>query len=133
MIGPGATGRWSTALIRLPPNAAAVGIEWQNAYGRQPIEFRDAELCFVAPDSRSDRPTPRGTVGLVAADPEQAAELLIDLIENYPHYRRTAAQFARSWTALHNPDRVVAELLAQRRAIPLPAKPSAVQARSLRA
>jgi hypothetical protein len=133
VIGPGARGRWSTALVRLPSSAAAVTIEWRNAYGRQPIEFRDAELCFIAPDSRSDRLTPHGAVGLVAADPDQAADLLIDLIENYPHYRQTAAQFARSWTALHNPDRVVAELLSQRRAIPLPAKPSAVQTRSLRA
>jgi hypothetical protein len=133
VIGPGANGRWSTALVRLPPQAAAVSIEWQNAYGRQPIEFRDAEICFVAADPRSDRPTPRGAVGLVAADPEQAAELLIDLIENYPHYRQTATRFARSWTALHNPDSVVAELLSQRRAIPLPAPATTSQARSLRA
>ena len=120
VVGPAASGRWSTALVRLPPRAAAVSIGSENAYGRQSIEFRDAEACFVAPNSRSDRPTPRGAVGLVASEPEQAAELLIDMIENYSHYRQTAGQFARSWSALNNPDRVVAELLSQRRAIPLP-------------
>jgi hypothetical protein len=126
-------GRWSTALVRLPAQAAAVTVEWQNAYGRQPIEFRDAELCFIAPDSRTDGATPRGAVGLVAADALQAPELLIDLVENYQHYRQTAAQFARLWTAWHNPDRVVAELLSQRRAIPLPALLSPEATRSLRA
>lgn len=120
VVGPATSGRWSTALVRVPPRAAAVAIDWQNAYSRQLIEFQDAEICFIAPESRSDRPTPRGAVGLIAAEPEQAADLLCDLIENYPHYRQTAGQFARSWCAVHNPDRVVAELLAERRAIPLP-------------
>jgi hypothetical protein len=121
VVGPATSGRWSTALVRIPPRASAVAIDWENAYGRPPMDFRDAEICFIATESRSDRPTPRGAVGQIAAEPEQAADLLIDMIENYPHYRQTAGQFARSWGALHNPDRVVAELLSQRRAIPLPA------------
>jgi hypothetical protein len=133
VIGPGLKGRWSTALVRLPPQAAAVTIEWQNAYGPpRRVEFRDAELCFIAPDPRTDRATPRGAVGLVAADPLQAPELLIDLVENYQHYRQTATQFARSWTAWHNPDRVVAELLSQRRAIPLQHKSADNDARDRR-
>lgn len=119
IIGPGSKGRWSTALVRLPLQAAAVEMTWQNAYSRHAVEFRDAELCFIANDPRSELPTPRGAVGLIAADPAQAPDLLIDLIENHAHYRQTAAQFARGWTAWHNPDRVVAELLAQRRAIPM--------------
>jgi hypothetical protein len=131
VIGPGAKGRLSTGLVHLPPNAATVAVDWQNAYGRQLVEFRGVELCFVASDSGNKRPTPRGAVGLVAADPDQAPELLIDLIENYSHYRQTAAQFARCWTAWHNPDRVVAELLSQRRALPLPAASSTAAARSL--
>ncbi|HEV3417740.1 MAG TPA: hypothetical protein VG056_13025, partial [Pirellulales bacterium] len=133
VIGPGSKGRWSTGLVRLPPNAATVAVDWQNAYGRQPVEFSDVELCFLAPDSGNRRPTPRGAVGLIAAHPEQAPELLIDLIENYSHYRQTAAQFAGHWTAWHNPDRVVAELLSQRRTLPLPATSSPGAVRSLRA
>ncbi len=121
IIGPGGKGRWSTALVRLPIGATAIELLWQNAYGRQPIDFRDAELCFIAANPRAARATPRGAVGLVAADPSQAAELIGDMIDNYPHYRQTAVQFARSWTAWHNADRVVAELLGQRRAIPIPA------------
>jgi hypothetical protein len=133
VIGPGSKGRWSTGLVRLPPNAATVAVDWQNAYGRQHVEFSDVELCFLAPDSGNELPSPRGAVGLVAADPDQAPELLIDLIENYSHYRQTAALFARDWTAWHNPDRVVAELLSQRRALPIPAAHSPLGARSIRA
>ena len=57
VIGPASPGRWGTGLVRLPPQAAAVSITWQNAYGRQPLDFRDAELCFLAPDAASERLT----------------------------------------------------------------------------
>ena len=133
MIGPASKGRWSTGRVRLPAQAASVSIDWQNAYGTQPIDFRDAELCFLAPDPLSEQATPRGAVGLIAADPAQAPALLIDLVENYAHYRQTATQFARHWSAWHNPDRVVAEILSQRRALPLPSTTPPPAARELRA
>ena len=134
MIGPASKGRWSTGLVRLPAQAATVAIDWQNAYGRQSLDFRDAELCFLAPDPLSEQATPRGAVGLVTADPAQAPALLIDLVENYAHYRQTATQFARHWAAWHNPDRVVAELLSQRcRALPLTTPTPPAASRELRA
>ena len=67
----------------------------------------------------SDRQTPRGAVGLVAADIDQFPLLLAEIIEHYPHYRQTALGMARRWTELHNPAHVVAELLSQRPSIPL--------------
>jgi hypothetical protein len=106
--------------VRLPIEAVTASVDWRNAYGRHSMEFADAELCFLADGLRGAPPTPRGAVGLVAADAEQAAELLADLVENHRHYRETACQFARRWSAWHNADRVVAELLARRQAIPLP-------------
>ena len=121
IIGPAAARRWGTALVRIPLGATSIRIDWSSAYGNQPVLFQEAEACFMAADVATALPTPRGAVGLVAASPDQAPELLADLIDNHAHYRRTAAAFARGWSAWHNPDRVVAELLSQRPAIPLTA------------
>ncbi len=119
VIGPGKAGLWNTALIRVPPGAVAASVDWRNAYSAEPVQFQDVEACFLGADAHGDRLTPRGAVGLVAATPSQASELLQDMIDNIDHYRHTAAQFARNWSAWHNPDRVVAELLSQRQALPM--------------
>jgi hypothetical protein len=109
--------------VRLPPEAVTASVTWQDPYGRQTLRFADADLCFLGADSRRETLTPLGAVGLVAADPadsKQTALLLADLIENHRHYRETARQFARRWSAYYNADRVVAELLSRRQTIPLP-------------
>jgi hypothetical protein len=122
VVGPSKPGRCNTALVRLPSEAVMASVARQDAYGQQPLRFVDAELCFLAADPRHETPTPFGAVGLVAADPadaRQTAVLLNDLVENHRHYRETACQFARRWSAYHNADRVVAELLSRRQTIPL--------------
>jgi hypothetical protein len=118
VVGPGRPDRLSTALVRLPPGTESVTLDWRNAYGPQPLDFREVEVCFLAADA--DRQTPRGAVGLVAADAGQFPELLADIVEHYPHYRQTAASLARRWSEWNNPARVVSELLSQRPSIPLP-------------
>ena len=115
--------RCSTALVRLPPETVTASVVWRDAYGQQGLRFSDAELCFLAADPRRESSTPLGAVGLVAADPADAKQtsiLLTDLIDNHRHYRETACQFARRWSAWYNADRVVAELLSRRQTIPLP-------------
>ncbi len=128
VVGPSMPGRCSTALVRLPPETVTASVVWRDAYGQRPLRFSDAELCFLAADPRREAPTPFGAVGLVAADPADAKQtsiLLTDLIENHRHYRETACQFARRWSAWYNADRVVAELLSRRQTIPLPSRPVA--------
>jgi hypothetical protein len=107
-------------LVRLLPGTEAVTLEWRNAYGPQPLDFREVEVCFLS--AEPDRRTPRGAVGLVAADVSQFPELLADIVEHYAHYRQTAAGVSRRWNDWHNPARVMAELLSQRPSIPLPGK-----------
>ena len=117
VVGPGRPDRLSTCLVRLPPNTREITLEWRNAYGPQPLDFREVEACFLT--AEANRQTPRGAVGLVAADISQFPELLADIVEHYAHYRQTAAGAARRWNEWHNPARVVAELLSQRPSIPL--------------
>ena len=118
VVGPGRPDRLSTGLVRLPPGTEALTLEWRNAYGPQPLDFREVEVCCLAGDA--DRQTPRGAVGLAAADVEQFPELLADIVEHYAHYRQTAAGLARRWSEWNNPARVLAELLSQRPSIPMP-------------
>ena len=94
-------------MVRLPPGTEAVTLEWRNAYGSQPLDFREVEVCCLT--AEADRQTPRGAVGLVAADVGQFPELLADIVEHYAHYRQTAAGMARRWTEWNNPARVLAE------------------------
>jgi hypothetical protein len=109
VVGPALPDRLSTALVRLAAGTAGVTVIWRNAYGAQAMEFRECELCFL----RSDRPLPLGAVGLAAADRDQMADLLDDVIRHHAHYRTTALQFAPQWTEWHNPARVVSELVAR--------------------
>lgn len=118
VVGPGRPDRLSTAFIRLPKGTASVALHWRNAYGQQPLDFREVEACFLS--GEAGRQTPRGAVGLAAVDAAQIPVLLADMIEHYAHYRQTAVAFSRRWTEWHNPDRIVAELLSQRPSIPLP-------------
>lgn len=118
VVGPGRPDRMSTALVRLPPGTNGITLEWRNAYGPRPVDFREVEACFLT--AEANRQTPRGAVGLVAADISQFPELLADIVEHYAHYRQTAAGAARRWNEWHNPARVLAELLSQRPSIPLP-------------
>jgi glycosyltransferase involved in cell wall biosynthesis len=111
VVGPGLPDRLSTALVRLEPDTAEVTVVWRNAYGTQPLEFGECELCFLRSDPA--RPLPLGAVGLAAAEREQIAEMLDDVIRHHAHYRQTALEFAPRWNAWHNPARVVSELVAR--------------------
>jgi hypothetical protein len=118
VVGPGRPDRLSTGMVRLPAATAAVSLAWRNAYGPQPLDFREVEMCCLT--AEADRQTPRGAVGLVAADVAQFPELLAEIVEHFAHYRQTAAGLARRWSEWNNPARVMAELLSQRPSIPLP-------------
>ena len=111
VVGPALPDRLSTALVRLDLGAAEVTIVWRNAYGPQPLEFSECELCFLRGDPA--QALPLGAVGLAAAKREQVAEMLDDVIRHHAHYRRTALEFAPHWIAWHSPGRVVSELVAR--------------------
>ena len=53
---------------------------------------------------------PLSAVGLIYYSVSEVAPLVRNLIEHYPHYRKTATKFSDSWRALHNADRLIADL-----------------------
>lgn len=53
---------------------------------------------------------PIGAVGMTYNSVSEIPQLLRDLIDHYPHYRRTAVEFSAQWRSYHNADRLVHEL-----------------------
>lgn len=54
---------------------------------------------------------PRSAVGMVAADPFQAAELIQEMVSQYSHYKATADTHAKEWYRAHDPKRTFSTLL----------------------
>jgi hypothetical protein len=56
------------------------------------------------------QPLPIGAVGMIYHSPVEIPQLLRDLIDQYPHFRRTAAEFSVRWRSYHNADKLVRDL-----------------------
>jgi hypothetical protein len=110
IVGAARPDELNTALLRVPNAATTVTLDWKNAYGPQCVEFSQAEVCFIACDTA--RPLPLGAVGLATVEAEHISYTLAEMIDHYPHYRRTAQEFAEQWGAWHCPTQVVCELLS---------------------
>ncbi len=106
-----ADGVCSYAFVKIGSDAKRLSLTVADAYGMR--HDSAASLCchFITGSDRAVS-CPSGAVGLVAANVAQVPRLLRELTNNYPHYRRTAGEFASAWGAWHSPEQVVAELIA---------------------
>lgn len=59
----------------------------------------------------SEKPIPRSAVGMVAADPSQAAELIQEMVSQYSHYQGTAKVHSEEWYRDHDPKLTFSTLL----------------------
>jgi hypothetical protein len=62
-----------------------------------------------------DLAPPLARVGLIFAEDGQIPELLAELVRCYPHYRRTAGDFAPLWQLQHSPEVTVSRLRSRTR------------------
>jgi len=106
------TGMMRT-LLEIPPDTRQARIAIGNAYHEAPVAVNAIEIAFIA-DPRGGK-QPAGRVGLVAATPECIPLLIRDMVDNYPHYRTTALEFARSWVWKHDALRTIEILESKRR------------------
>jgi hypothetical protein len=56
------------------------------------------------------QPLAIGAVGMIYHSVAEIPQLLKDLIDHYPHFRRTATEFSARWRSYHNADRLVRDL-----------------------
>ena len=66
--------------------------------------MRESSSC----NSRRDGPF--RAAGLAYQEAEEIPELIREIAGHYPHYRRTAAEFAVQWRNFHNADHLVADV-----------------------
>ena len=100
-------GRKLQALFPLRTDARRARLSWSNAWDDGIITAGDIECRVLGGDAR-----PLGAVGLSAAIMEQTPELLLDILQHFEHYRRSAAAFATRCAQHHNADQIIAELTA---------------------
>ncbi|MEX2188908.1 MAG: hypothetical protein WD875_19015 [Pirellulales bacterium] len=97
-------------MFAVPVDAGRVRLRWENEYDSGPIALEDVEIELLSAGHLPRATYPLGAVGLIAADDCEVATLLDEIVTHWPHYRRTAAEFSRQWSAFHSAGRIVAEL-----------------------
>lgn len=110
VVGRRADDRPVRVMFPVAPNVGRMRLRWENAYDHGAISFGDLRVDVLCAESLSGGSYPLGAVGLVAADDAHVAPLVDDMTTHWLHYRRTALEFARIWSAFHNADRIVAKL-----------------------
>jgi hypothetical protein len=111
ILGHLATGAHQATLFSTVADAKVVRLTLSNAYDKADLSIRDLELRFLSSAHLSERASPLGAVGLVAANPGEVPRLLREMIRHYTHYRRSAGAFSVQWFQRHDPRLTVQTLL----------------------
>ena len=120
--------RKAVGLLTLAPGAVRLWLAFGAPYVNRQVSVSDITIDFLSA-AQDTRQAPTGAVGLIYNTPAEIPDLLRELIDEYPHYRRTARAFAAKWTFYHNADRLVQELEVvtghspERRALPVNVQP----------
>lgn len=111
IVGSRINGRSPSSMIPVRENATCLRVSLTNAYDSGELKVADAQFHFFSANSVPDG-LATGAVGLIAAGPEQIADLLEDMTANYHHYRDSARKFSHQWRREHHPQRTIEALLA---------------------
>jgi len=109
ILGKNDTNRVS-GLVRIDPLSKRIWLGFSNAFGDFTVNISNIVLNFIKEDPVSET-CPLGVIGLAYSSLEQIPKLLGDMIDNYPHYQRTAQEFAIKYRQKHNANRLVKSLM----------------------
>lgn len=112
IVGPGSDPSAVYSLFHLHEHTRRVRLKWRNAWDDGTITVDSIELRLFAQHH------PAGSVGLTAANMDQSAELLGDVLLHIEHYRSRSAAFAGRCAEYFNADQIVGRLLAAESAAP---------------
>jgi hypothetical protein len=93
------------AIFHLDSSVDQITLRIRNAQENRRIAVSDVQIQLL----RTSLPhgCPAGSVGLIAAQPSQAALLLRDMVQHYAHYRDSAIAFSRTWRQAHDPSQTI--------------------------
>ena len=107
LIGQDRSGSSRLVPFYVPPGSTCLEFELEPAFGVREWEVKNLGATLLA----GEQPIPRSCVGLVAADTSQTAALTGELIRQYGHYRKSAAEYSGEWYSHHDPARTLATLM----------------------
>lgn len=96
-------------LMAIPQGAQQLWLGLRNEFSEFPITITDMRVDFLAVPT--DIPT--ASVGLTYLSLDHASQALAEMVRHLDHYRRSAREFARQWSEIHNPDRLVRDMIAR--------------------
>jgi hypothetical protein len=99
-----------SVLVPLESDCYKIWLGFKNAFGNKAIKLIRINVAFQEPGENSSKLFPKGAVGLAYDNPYEISGLLRDIIDNYPHYRRTALAFSREYLKVHNAGHLVEEI-----------------------
>jgi glycosyltransferase involved in cell wall biosynthesis len=93
------------AMFHLASGVERIHLACRNAWAESAMTLGDFECLFITGERQ-----PAGAVGLTAANMDQSAELLDDILRHLDHYRAHTAEFARRCAQHHSADQIIAQL-----------------------
>ena len=97
-----------SVVCRLAAQARKLWVALGSAHKNAHIQIENTRVDLLR--QPAGQSIPRGAAGLAYQDAEEIPELIREMADHYPHYRRSAAEFAKQWRGFHNADRLVADI-----------------------
>lgn len=102
----GLSGAETSVLIPLPEGTRRLWLGLRGAYSHHPLVLRDLRVTWL----QAGRPLPRSAAGVLVDRLEEASQAVREILDHSGHYRATAAEFSRAWSAVHQPRTLVQQL-----------------------
>ena len=96
-------------VCRLTPQARKLWVAVGSAHKNARVQIEDTRVDLLR--QPPGQCIPSGAAGLAYQEAGEILELIREIADHYPHYRRTAAEFAMQWRGFHNADRLVADVV----------------------
>lgn len=105
-VGKSYKGFATSALFRMKPSSGnLVSISFHNAFEDHTIKIKNLRFHFYGAIGM-----PTASVGIIVDSSTEAVTALEDMVEYYPHYRKTAQEFSVEWNNRHSAGALVSQL-----------------------
>lgn len=101
----------ATLFIKLRNNAEKIVIELKNPESTYPVTISNFEVDFLT-NPNKNKEIPLSVIGTTYRDYANITPMLSELIDNFPHYLKTAKEFSKEYYKFHNANMLVKMLLS---------------------
>jgi len=102
------------AIFRADFGGRKIGLQIENAFDDSTASVRNLTVDLFQVTNPNE--LPMGSLGLIYADVESIKASVVEMVENFDHYRFNAEEFSNRWWRTHAPQRTIDFLLNEGRA-----------------